>query len=62
MEQTALMSAIASDTLKGLTSSPKYLLPRYFYDDRGSRIFQKIMQMPEYYLTNCEYEILMTER
>ncbi len=56
------MSAIASDTLKGLTSSPKYLLPRYFYDDRGSRIFQKIMQMPEYYLTNCEYEILMTER
>ena len=62
MEQTTLISAIASDTLEGLSASPKYLLPRYFYDDIGSRIFQNIMQMPEYYLTECEYEILMTDK
>ncbi len=30
---------------------------KYFYDDKGSQIFQHIMRMPEYYLSNCEYEI-----
>lgn len=57
MEQTTKLSTFALDTLKGLSSNPKFLLPRYFYDDKGSRIFQDIMQMPEYYLTDCEYEI-----
>ena len=36
---------------------PKYLLPKYFYDEKGSAIFQDIMKMPEYYLTACEMEI-----
>ncbi len=43
---------------EGLSASPKWLSSQYFYDDRGSRIFQQIMAMPEYYLTNCEFEIL----
>jgi dimethylhistidine N-methyltransferase len=46
---------------QGLSSKPKSLSSKYFYDDVGSRIFQEIMQMPEYYLTNCEYEILSTQ-
>jgi L-histidine Nalpha-methyltransferase len=57
MEQITKLSTFAQDTLKGLTANTKYLLPKYFYDDNGSRIFQNIMQMPEYYLTDCEFEI-----
>ena len=53
---------IASDVLNGLTSTPKYLLPKYFYDDEGSRIFTDIMGMPEYYLTRCEKEILTSQK
>lgn len=57
MEQTTIVSSIATDTLRGLSAHPKYLLSKYFYDDAGSSIFQDIMDMPEYYLTNCEHEI-----
>lgn len=57
MEQQTLLSDIANDTLNGLSANPKFLLSKYFYDDAGSTIFQDIMQMPEYYLTDCELEI-----
>ncbi|MDG5490290.1 L-histidine N(alpha)-methyltransferase [Psychroserpens sp. SPM9] len=46
------------DILEGLKAKNKYLSSKYFYDDNGSRIFQEIMQMPEYYLTDSEFEIL----
>lgn len=62
MEQQTIVSELATDTLKGLSSKPKYLLSKYFYDDEGSRIFQDIMQMPEYYLTNCEHEIFTMQK
>ena len=52
------MNDFALDVARGLAASPKYLLSKYLYDDEGSRIFQKIMQMPEYYPTDCEYDIL----
>ncbi len=55
--QTTHLTAFAKDTLKGLSNTHKYLLPKYFYDDKGSKIFQDIMHMPEYYLTGCEYDI-----
>jgi dimethylhistidine N-methyltransferase len=48
----------AFDVLTGLAESPKRLPSRYFYDDRGSEIFQQIMGLKEYYLTGCEEEIL----
>ncbi len=48
----------AQDVLKGLTAKNKHLSSKYFYDDNGSRIFQEIMNMPEYYLTDAEFEIL----
>jgi dimethylhistidine N-methyltransferase len=57
IKQSDLIDNIAADTLKGLSSNPKFLLPKYFYDDAGSRIFQQIMHMPEYYLTESEHEI-----
>ncbi|SDR86801.1 dimethylhistidine N-methyltransferase [Formosa sp. Hel1_31_208] len=48
----------ANDVLEGLSAENKQLSSKYFYDDNGSRIFQEIMNMPEYYLTNAEFEIL----
>ncbi|MEM6516904.1 MAG: L-histidine N(alpha)-methyltransferase [Bacteroidota bacterium] len=53
-----MINTFAEDVLKGLTSTEKYLPSKYFYDDNGSRIFQEIMNMPEYYLTDSEFEIL----
>ena len=47
----------AQDVDQGLSSDPKFLSSKYFYDEEGDRIFQKIMEMPEYYLTNAEVEI-----
>ena len=61
-EKTKVLTGLAKDTLAGLTSQPKYLLPKYFYDDRGSSIFGKIMNMPEYYLTDSEMEILSGQK
>nr|WP_321227023.1 L-histidine N(alpha)-methyltransferase [uncultured Psychroserpens sp.] len=51
-------NTFAKDIIKGLTAENKHLSSKYFYDDNGSRIFQEIMQMPEYYLTDSEFEIL----
>ncbi len=48
----------AYDVLVGLSERPKRLPSRYFYDDEGSRLFQRIMALPEYYPTDCETEIL----
>ena len=50
--------AFAVDVLVGLTSPRKSLPSKYFYDDRGSELFQKITAQPEYYLTTSEMEIL----
>lgn len=45
------------DVLEGLKSSPKKLSSKYFYDKIGDRLFQEIMAMPNYYLTECELDI-----
>lgn len=47
-----------SDVVNGLQQSPKTLPPRYFYDDRGSQLFEQICELPEYYPTRTEAEIL----
>lgn len=57
-ETTTTLSAFAADVKRGLSSTPKYLLSKYFYDAAGDRLFQQIMALPEYYLTRCEDEIL----
>ncbi|WP_299520243.1 L-histidine N(alpha)-methyltransferase [Winogradskyella sp.] len=53
-----MIDTFAQDVLQGLSAENKYLSSKYFYDDNGSRIFQEIMNMPEYYLTDAEFEIL----
>ncbi|WP_435579427.1 L-histidine N(alpha)-methyltransferase [Gilvibacter sp.] len=47
-----------NEILQGLSAPEKYISSKFFYDDAGSAIFQQIMEMPEYYLTNAEQEIL----
>lgn len=46
------------DVRLGLTKSPKELSPKYFYDERGSELFEEITQLPEYYLTRAERSLL----
>ena len=52
----------ARDVLAGLSRNPKSLPSRYFYDAAGSRLFQDIMALPEYYLTRCEFKVLTENR
>ena len=54
-------NTFADDVLRGLSASPKFLSSKYFYDDEGSRLFQQIMDLPEYYLTRAEFEIFSTQ-
>ena len=56
------MKQFLDDVLKGLQASPKYLDSKYFYDKEGDRLFQKIMESDEYYLTNAEMEIFSTQQ
>ncbi|MEO8572867.1 MAG: L-histidine N(alpha)-methyltransferase [Pyrinomonadaceae bacterium] len=51
------LSQFAEDVLSGLSSVPKQLSSKYFYDDEGSRLFQEIMRLPEYYPTRAELKI-----
>jgi L-histidine N-alpha-methyltransferase len=50
----------AQDVRRGLTSNPKHLFPKYLYDELGSRLFEAICEVEEYYLTRSEDEILTT--
>lgn len=49
---------LAADVRRGLTQHPKRLPPKYFYDDRGSRLFEAICELPEYYPTRTEHALL----
>lgn len=50
--------AMARDVREGLAHDPKELPPKYFYDARGSELFDRITQLPEYYPTRCERALL----
>ncbi len=49
---------IAGDVLRGLSSDPKHLPSKYFYDQRGSELFEAITRQPEYYPTRIELALL----
>jgi L-histidine N-alpha-methyltransferase len=53
-----LAGALRADVTRGLTAQPKTLPPKWFYDDRGSVLFEQITRLPEYYPTRAEREIL----
>ncbi|MCW2538057.1 MAG: methyltransferase, partial [Modestobacter sp.] len=51
-------AALRADVLAGLTATPKSLPPRWFYDERGSELFDEITRLPEYYPTRTERALL----
>lgn len=51
-------SDMKADVLAGLSKSLKTLLPKYFYDQRGSELFDRITELPEYYVARAELEVL----
>ncbi|MET8411139.1 L-histidine N(alpha)-methyltransferase [Streptomyces sp. NPDC005195] len=60
LPEDATEAALRADVLHGLTCSPKTLPPKWFYDAHGSELFDKITELPEYYPTRAEREILAT--
>ncbi len=53
-----VLTDIREDILSGLQSKQKHIPPKYFYDESGSKLFDKICQLPEYYLTRTEISLL----
>src|SRR6476620_6799001 len=58
LDPGALHDQLARDVRAGLTAAPKTLPPKYFYDARGSELFDEITRLPEYYPTRAERSIL----
>jgi L-histidine N-alpha-methyltransferase len=54
----ALNATLREDVRRGLTATPKVLPPKYFYDARGSELFEEITRLPEYYPTGTERGLL----
>jgi len=57
-----LNGVVAKEVIEGLGKKNKSLPSWLFYDKEGDKIFQQIMAMPEYYLTDCEYEIFQEQK
>lgn len=53
---------ITADILRGLSLRPRQLPSKYFYDARGSALFEQITRQPEYYPTRTELQLLRTAR
>ncbi len=58
MDEQSRLGDLADDVRRGLTAHPKVLPPKYFYDTRGSGLFERITHLPEYYLTRVEARLL----
>lgn len=56
-----LTEALKVDVRSGLSAARKWLPPKWFYDARGSRLFEEITALPEYYPTRAEREVLARE-
>ncbi|MFV0132418.1 L-histidine N(alpha)-methyltransferase [Streptomyces sp. HMX87] len=59
LPEDATDAALRDDVVAGLTGTPKTLPPKWFYDARGSELFDEITELPEYYPTRAEREILL---
>ncbi len=60
LQPSSYTQGLLVDVLAGLTATPKSLPPKYFYDQRGSDLFDEITRLPEYYPTRTERGILVT--
>ncbi|MDR7275350.1 L-histidine N(alpha)-methyltransferase [Catenuloplanes atrovinosus] len=58
LDERDLAAALRADVRTGLTAAPKWLPPKWFYDARGSELFDEITRLPEYYPTRAERSIL----
>jgi len=58
IDRHEVLDTLVDDVRDGLTRSLKELPPKYFYDERGSELFDRITTLPEYYPTRCERQIL----
>jgi L-histidine Nalpha-methyltransferase len=56
--RSTLGTADRDEVLQGLRQQPKTLSPKFFYDERGSQLFEQITELPEYYLTRTELSIM----
>ena len=56
-----MLKEFKKEVLEGLSKENKFLSSKYFYDEKGDKLFQQIMAMPEYYLTKAEMEIFTTK-
>ena len=59
LDDTDLARELRADVRAGLTATPKSLPPKWFYDARGSELFEEITRLPEYYPTRAEREVLV---
>ncbi|MFF3935485.1 L-histidine N(alpha)-methyltransferase [Streptomyces phaeofaciens] len=59
LPEDATDAALRADVQRGLTADPKTLPPKWFYDAHGSELFERITELPEYYPTRAEREILV---
>jgi len=57
-DETEFLARMVHDIHRGLTATPRMLPPKYFYDDAGGELFERITELPEYYLTRAEESIL----
>src|SRR3977135_4702069 len=57
-DATSVSSRFLEDVLRGLSARRKTLPSKYFYDAEGSRLFEAICELPEYYLTRTEMALL----
>jgi L-histidine Nalpha-methyltransferase len=57
-DDATLQAMLVEDVRSGLTARPRSLPPKYFYDATGSRLFDRITELPEYYLTRAEEALL----
>ncbi len=58
LEIAPAKSSFLTETIAGLSRSPRTLPCKFFYDERGGQLFQKICELPEYYITRTELQIL----
>jgi L-histidine Nalpha-methyltransferase len=57
-DEAEFLGRMADDVRRGLTERPRWLPPKYFYDEAGGQLFDRITELPEYYLTRVEESIL----
>ncbi|HEY5665985.1 MAG TPA: L-histidine N(alpha)-methyltransferase [Gammaproteobacteria bacterium] len=59
-DNDALFEEAQAEIIEGLTATQKQISPKYFYDERGSKLFDEICELPEYYPTRTEHRIMQT--